>query len=64
LRDVRDQAERGVLPGMVRTGRTFADAAGEYVRYLADGWQRKPSTMRDARSVIRHYRLTPFGAAA
>jgi hypothetical protein len=29
LRDVLDQAERGVRPGMVRTGRTFADAADE-----------------------------------
>jgi hypothetical protein len=35
LRDVLDQAERGVLPGMVRTGRTFAHAAEEYLRYPA-----------------------------
>jgi integrase len=31
LRDVLDQAERGVLPGMVGTGRTFAEAADEYL---------------------------------
>ena len=62
LRDVLDQAERGVLPGMVRTGRTFADAAEEYLRYIAQDRQRKPSTVRDARSVIRNHLLPPFGA--
>jgi integrase len=61
LRDVLDQAERGVLPGMVRTGRTFGDAAEEYLRYLADDRERKPSTVRDARSVIRNHLLPPFG---
>src|SRR5919112_880235 len=61
LGDVLGQAERGVLPGMVRTGRTFADAAEEYLRYLADDRKRKPSTMRDARSVIRNHLLAPFG---
>ena len=34
LRDVLDQARRGSLPGMVRTGATFADAAAEYLRYV------------------------------
>jgi hypothetical protein len=29
---VLDQAERGALPGMVRTGRTFANAVEEYMR--------------------------------
>jgi integrase len=61
LRDVLDQAARGVLPGMVRTGRTFAEAADEYLRYLAEDCQRKPSTVRDARSVIRNHLLPPFG---
>jgi hypothetical protein len=37
LRDVLAQAERGTLPGMVRTGRTFATAADGYLRYLAEG---------------------------
>jgi hypothetical protein len=64
LREVLDQAERGVLPGMVRTGRAFAEAAEEYLRYLADDRQRKPSTVRDARSVIRNHLLPPFGARA
>jgi integrase len=61
LRDVLDQAERGTLPGMVRTGRTFANAADEYLRYLTDDRQRKPSTVRDARSVIANHLLPPFG---
>src|ERR1700759_1075381 len=43
LRDVLDQARAGVLPGMVRTGVTFADAAGEYLRYLEHDLDRKPS---------------------
>ena len=29
-----DQARRGTLPGMVRTGATFADAAAEFLRYV------------------------------
>ena len=62
LRDVLDQAERGVLPGMVRTGRTLAQAAEEYLRYLTDDRQREPSTVRDARAVIRNHLLPPFGA--
>jgi integrase len=33
-REVLDQARRGTLPGMVRTGVTFADAAAEYLRYI------------------------------
>src|SRR5436305_13072746 len=36
LRDVLDQARRGSLPGMVRTGATFADAAAELLRYVAE----------------------------
>src|SRR3954464_9144514 len=62
LRDVLDQAERGVLPGMVRTGRTFAEAADEDLRSRAEDRQRKPSTVRDARSVIRNHLLPPFGS--
>src|ERR1700674_3163563 len=33
LRGVLDEARRGTLPGMVRTGATFADAAAEFLRY-------------------------------
>jgi hypothetical protein len=34
LREILDEARRGTLPGMVRTGVTFADAAAEYLRYI------------------------------
>jgi hypothetical protein len=33
LRSTLDEARRGTLPGPVRTGVTFADAAAEYLRY-------------------------------
>jgi hypothetical protein len=32
LRDVLDEARRGTLPALVRTGATFADAAAEFLR--------------------------------
>jgi integrase len=62
LRDVLDQARRGTLPGMVRTGATFADAAAEFLRYVADERGCKPSTLRDYRSVIEAHLLPRFGA--
>ena len=45
LRDVLDQARAGVLSGMVRTGVSFADACGEYLRYVAHDLERTPSTL-------------------
>ncbi len=62
LRDVLDQARRGSLPGMVRTGATFADAAAEFLRYVADERGCKPSTLRDYRSIIEAHLLPAFGA--
>src|SRR3954462_10812647 len=44
LRDVLDQARAGTLPGMVRTGVTFAAACGDYLRYVEHDLDRKPST--------------------
>jgi hypothetical protein len=60
LRNVLDQARRGTLPGMVRRGATFADAAAEFLRYVADERDRKPSTLRDYRSVITAHLLPRF----
>ena len=37
-------ARRGTLPGMVRTGATFADAAAEWLRYIEH--ERKARTLR------------------
>jgi integrase len=61
LQEVLDQARLGTLPGMVRTGQTFAMVAKEYLDYLAHDRQRKPSTLRDARSVLRNHLLPTFG---
>ncbi len=61
LRDVLDQARRGTLPGMVRTGVTFADAAAEYLRWIEHDRARKPSTVRDYQSIINAHLLPAFG---
>ena len=50
LRDVLAQAERGTLPGMVHTGRPFANAADEYLRYLAEDRQRTGRSGRRCRA--------------
>jgi integrase len=61
LRDVCDQARRGTLPGMVRTGATFADAAAEFLRYVERDRSLKPSTLRGYRSIVDAYLLPAFG---
>jgi integrase len=61
LRETLDQARRGTLPGMVRTGATFADAAAEYLRYIEHDRERKPSTVRGYRSAITAHLLPAFG---
>lgn len=63
LRDTLDAARRGTLPGAVRTGATFADAAAEWLRYVEHDRDVKPSTLTDYRSVVA--RLLPtFGDVA
>jgi integrase len=61
LRRLLDDARRGELPGMVRTGATFADAAAEYLRYIGEDRGRKASTVEDYRSIIRVHLLPEFG---
>jgi integrase len=64
LRTTLEDARRGTLPGQVRSGATFADAAAEWLRFVADDRERKPSTLKDYRSIV-HGRLLPaFGAMA
>jgi hypothetical protein len=60
LRDVLDQARRGTLPGTIRTGVTFADAAAEWMRFIEQDRERKPSTLKDYRSVLNAYLLPAF----
>jgi integrase len=61
LSDVLAEARRGELPGMVRTGATFTDAAAEYMRWLQHDRMRKPSTLRDYQSILRAHLLPAFG---
>jgi integrase len=61
LRRVLADARRGELPGMVRTGATFADAAAEYLRYIGEDRGRKASTVEDYRSIINVHLLPEFG---
>ena len=46
-----EAALRGTLPGMVRTGATFADAAAELLRYVIEDRGRKTSASYPAASV-------------
>ncbi len=64
LSGVLAEARRGTLPGMVRTGATFEDACAEYLHWLGDVRQRKPSTLRDYRGIIRTHLEPFFGGVA
>ncbi len=64
LRGVLDEARRGTLPGAVRTGATFADAAAEFLRYAEQDRGCKPSTLRDYRSNLDAHLLPTFGSQA
>jgi integrase len=61
LRDTLDAARRGTLPGAVRSGATFADAAAEWLRYVEQDRDVKPSTLTDYRSVVASRLLPAFG---
>jgi len=53
LDELLRQARDGSLPGMVKTGKTFADAADEWLAYCENVRDCKPSTMRDYRNMVR-----------
>jgi integrase len=61
LRQLLDEARRGTLPGMVRTGVTFADAAAEWLRYLEHDRLRKASTLAAYRALLGTQILPAFG---
>jgi integrase len=61
LHDVLHQVRRGTLVGMVATGATFADAVAEFLRYVEQDRQLKPSTLRGYRSIMNAYLLPAFG---
>src|SRR5581483_2749064 len=60
LRGVLEEARRGTLPGTVRTGATFADAAAEWLRYVEHDRGRKPSTVAGYRALVRSQLLPAF----
>ena len=67
LRDVLDEARRGTLPGMVRTGATFADAAAEYLRYVehdrgASRRRCRATARRSKRTCCRRLASSPIEA--
>ena len=64
LREVLDQARRGTLPGSIRTGVTFGDAAAEWLRFIGEDRERKPSTLVDYRSALTAHLLLAFGDRA
>jgi integrase len=51
---------RGTLPGAVRTGATFADAAAEWLRYVEHDRGRKPSTVAGYSALVRSQLLPAF----
>jgi hypothetical protein len=61
LRDVLARAHAGTLPGMVRTGATFAEEAAEWLRYVEQDRGCKPTTLRDYRNSLRAHLLPAFG---
>src|SRR3954470_3213497 len=61
LDEILAQARAGVLPGMVRTGATFEQAATEWLRWIRVDRQRKRSTLDDYRSAVRAHLVPAFG---
>jgi integrase len=60
LQEVLVQACHGTLPGMRSGGATFLEAAEEWLRFIAQDRERKPSTIRDYRSVLNAHLLPAF----
>ena len=61
LQDVLVQARQGTLRGMRSGNATFAEAAEEWLRFIAQDRERKPSTLRDYRSALNAHLLPAFG---
>lgn len=64
LRRLLDDARRGELPGLVDTGATFEAASEDYLAWLERDRDRKPTTLRDYRSIIKTHLLPAFGQKA
>jgi integrase len=64
LADHLTLARKGTLPGQLQTGVSFAHACEEYLRWIEFDRERKPSTVRDYRSIITAHLVPAFGAIA
>jgi len=64
LRETLQEARRGTLLGLVRTGVTFADAAAEWLRYVEHDRERKPSTVQGYKAIVNAMLLPAFGSMA
>ncbi|HEY5053281.1 MAG TPA: hypothetical protein VII45_07725, partial [Solirubrobacterales bacterium] len=53
LDEVLRQAREGTLPGMAQTGKTFRDAAEDWLAYCENVRDCKTSTMADYRNMVR-----------
>jgi integrase len=61
LTEVLADAQRGVLPGLVRTGATVADAVEEWLRYCEQERGVRATTIREYRSSAKTHLLPAFG---
>jgi integrase len=61
LRAILVDAQRGELPASRETGATFADAAAEFLRYVAEVRQIDAGTLADYRGVTEGYLEPEFG---
>ena len=61
LREELADAQRGVLPGLVRTGATVAEAVEEWLRYVEHERGVRATTIREYRSSARTHLLPAFG---
>jgi integrase len=64
LRRLLVEAAAGTLAGMVQTGATVTDACVEYLRYVDEDRQRKPSTLRDYDSIFHNHVIPHLGDIA
>jgi integrase len=64
LQAILTDARRGVLPGLVRTGATVGDACDEWLRYVEEDRQRKPSTIKSYRYSVEAFFRPTFGTVA
>jgi integrase len=64
LAETLHAARAGTLPGLVRTGVSFADASAEWLRYVERERGRKASTVTDYRSAVRVHLDPAFGELA